>query len=163
MPLLKEGQIITDPWNLVGTGNQQTISERRVVISFEELASFLENADPSIDIGVSLKSETDAELLKPYITKLKLVVLNFPVFRDGRPFSQARKLREMLKFNGEIRATGNVLPDQYQFLHRTGFSTVEVAETADIALWHKAFHQFTESYQPSIVSEVRGKGLRWQI
>mgnify|MGYP002143919389 CR=1 FL=1 len=42
--------------------------------------------------------------------------LQFPKFTDGRAYSQAFLLRRRLGFTGEIRATGDVLIDQ--FVHR---------------------------------------------
>ena len=44
---------------------------------------------------------------------LALIALVFPKFRDGRAYSQARLLREHYGFRGELRATGDVLRDQF--------------------------------------------------
>jgi hypothetical protein len=38
-----------------------------------------------------------------------------------------------LAFSGEIRATGNILPDQYAFLLRCGIATVETLDGTDPA------------------------------
>ena len=52
--------------------------------------------------------------LAPHLDRLALVALEFPSFKDGRAYSQARVLREQLGFHGEMRATGNVLRDQFR-------------------------------------------------
>ena len=57
----------------------------------------------------------------------------FPTFKDGRAYSQARLLRERYGFRGELRATGQVLRDQFLFLLRAGFDSFEVTKEADAA------------------------------
>ena len=62
----------------------------------------------------------------------------FPSFKDGRAYSQARVLREQYGFRGELRATGNVLRDQFLFLLRAGFDAFEVVKDADAAVFAEA-------------------------
>ena len=50
----------------------------------------------------------------------------FRRFRDGRAYSQARLLRERFGYRGELRATGQVLRDQFVFMLRAGFDAFEV-------------------------------------
>jgi len=104
-----------------------------------------------------------AEVLVPYLDRLSLVAVNFPTFRDGRCFTQARTLRERLAFSGEIRATGNILPDQSAFLLRCGITTVETQDGADPAAWQKAADYFGFGYQPSVLKEPVLSGLRRTI
>ena len=105
----------------------------------------------------------EAEVLAPYLDRLSLVAVNFPTFRDGRGFTQARSLRERLAFSAEIRATGNILPDQYAFLLRSGITTVEMQDGADPAAWQKAADRFSFGYQPSVLKEPVLSGLRRTI
>jgi uncharacterized protein (DUF934 family) len=56
------------------------------------------------------------------------VVLEFPKFREGRGFTQARYLRERLGFKGDIRATGQFIPDQFRFLIDCGFTSFVVPD-----------------------------------
>ena len=55
----------------------------------------------------------------------------FPSFRDGRAYSQARLLRERHGYDGELRATGQVLRDQFVFMLRAGFDAFEVKKESD--------------------------------
>lgn len=64
----------------------------------------------------------DADPLLADLTGIHTVVLHFPLFSDGRAFSQAFLLRRRRGFTGEIRATGDVLIDQLQQMQRSGFS-----------------------------------------
>jgi uncharacterized protein (DUF934 family) len=104
-----------------------------------------------------------AEVLEPYLDRLSLVAVNFPTFRDGPGFTQARSLREHLAFSGEIRATGNILPDQYTFLLRCGITTVETPDGTDAAAWQKAADRFSFAYQTSVLKEPVLSGLRRTI
>jgi uncharacterized protein (DUF934 family) len=72
-----------------------------------------------------------------------------PKFKDGRAYSQARLLRERHGFRGELRATGDVLRDQFQFLLRAGFDAFEVKKPADAKVFAQAAARFSVFYQPS--------------
>ena len=72
-----------------------------------------------------------------------------PVFKDGRAYSQARQLRERYGFHGELRATGNILRDQFLFLLRAGFDALEVVKDADAAVFAQAVSRYSVFYQPA--------------
>ncbi|KXV47696.1 oxidoreductase [Gluconobacter albidus] len=113
--------------------------------------------------AVLLESADDPTLLRPYLNRLDLVVLRFPIFRDGRGFTQARELREYLRFSGEIRAEGHILPDQAAFLRRCGVDSVVLPKNGngDPGLWEKQLRQFPVAYQRSVLPERgAGPGLR---
>jgi uncharacterized protein (DUF934 family) len=78
-----------------------------------------------------------------------LVALEFPKFRDGRAYSQARLLREHYGFRGELRATGDVLRDQFMFLLRAGFDAFEVKKDADATVFASEIARKTVFYQPT--------------
>lgn len=163
MPLLKNGEIIQDDWITIENEIPDPLPQAPIIVPFSMLPSFLEDRNPNHPIGVSFPTERETDELKPYLDKLGLIALIFPVFKDGRAFSQASKIRAQLKFTGELRATGHILPDQYQFLIRTGFTTVSLSETEDLTSWKKAMHDFDTAYQPSILHEKRLPGLHWKL
>lgn len=80
------------------------------------------------------------------ISGFDVIILDFPMFKDGRAYSQARLIRERVGYTGEIRARGGVLRDQLLFMVRCGFSAFEFgdADAADTAL-----REFTFAYQPA--------------
>ena len=51
---------------------------------------------------------------------------------------------------GEIRAVGHVLPDQYLFLKRTGFTSVEAPEGTNLESWANALSEVSVVYQPGL-------------
>ncbi|MGD4965426.1 DUF934 domain-containing protein, partial [Xanthomonas citri pv. citri] len=82
-------------------------------------------------VGVIWPNNRDIGELVPYLGKIAVVALVFPSFRDGRAYSQARLLRERYNYRGELRATGQVLRDQFVFMLRAGFDSFEVKKQAD--------------------------------
>lgn len=80
--------------------------------------------------GVRLMPADDPRVLAPYVDQLALIELAFPRYRDGRPYSSARILREQLGFKGEIRAIGDVLLDQLRFMRRCGVDAWELHPSA---------------------------------
>ena len=71
-------------------------------------------------VGVIWPNNRDIAELVPYLGKIAVVALVFPTFRDGRAYSQARLLRERYNYRGELRATGQILRDQFVFMLRAG-------------------------------------------
>ena len=100
--------------------------------------------------GVFFPNDADPSLLKEDLERLEMIALEFPIFRDGRAYSQARMLRQQMGFSGDLRATGDVLRDQIFFMTRCGFSSFEVSEKADFSQWKEALKEFSAWYQPAI-------------
>lgn len=75
--------------------------------------------------AVALANTDELDGLIAHLGRLKLIVLHFPKFTDGRAYSQARTLRGRLGYAGELRATGQVLRDQLPFMLRCGFDSFE--------------------------------------
>ena len=88
--------------------------------------------------GIQLNSDESLDEITDDILYFSLIQFNFLSFKDGRPFSIAKNLRKKLNFKNEIRASGHVLPDQYIFLIRCGFDTVEI-EDKDFDVWVRFF------------------------
>jgi uncharacterized protein (DUF934 family) len=162
MPLLECGRIVSDPWQQLA--DDAALPSTPCILSLSRLQQDLSvRTAPHLLIGVALPVDQPAEVLAPYLDRLSLVAVNFPTFRDGRGFTQARSLCERLAFRHEIRATGNILPDQYAFLLRCGITTVETRNGADLAAWQNAADRFSFAYQPSVLKEPVVSGLRRTI
>lgn len=161
MPLLENGQIIQDTWQIAVEG--ETLPTGNVLVPLARLSEGL-GRNTDAQLGVVLTSADEVETLRDALPRLDVIALTFPVFRDGRPFTQARALREHLHFKGEIRAGGHVLPDQYEFLLRCGVTAIDLPEGADPAVWQRAHEAFTVAYQPSILNEqAEGFALRRRL
>ncbi len=139
--LLKNGTLIDDPWT-VATADAP-IGEGQVIITADRLSETTRTG-----LGLHLPNSYDVESLVPELARLALIILEFPKFTDGRAFSQARKLREQ-GFKGELRATGQVLPDQILFMRRCGFDAFILAKGDPIAAWSRAGTLYSGFYQPA--------------
>ncbi len=91
----------------------------------------------------------DLDDLLPYLDRLAAVALVFPSFRDGRAYSQARLLRERHGYRGELRATGQVLRDQFLFMLRAGFDALEVRKESDAEAFALTARRYSVFYQPT--------------
>ncbi|RBM05281.1 DUF934 domain-containing protein [Novacetimonas cocois] len=159
MPLLENGRIVADGWTDVAD-DAPCPDRNAIIVSSARLEEALARAEAA-PVGVRLAPDDDIAFLRPVLPRLGLVCVNFPTFRDGRAFTQARALREHLHFTGEIRATGPALPDQYEFMLRCGITTVEIPNGSDPAIWEKAHRRITVAYQPSVLHEkAQGFGFR---
>lgn len=157
MPLLENGQPVADTWRQAVDG--ESLGTGAVIVPLERLTEGLGRNEGAL--GVSLLPDANVSVLRDALPKLSMVVVNFPIFRDGRAFSQARALREHLHYTGEIRAAGHIIPDQYEFLVRCGVTTVETPEGTDPTAWQRALRQFRVALQPSVLDEKpTGFGLR---
>src|ERR1700761_5096830 len=129
MPLVKGGKIVADPFAHIADGAD--LPQGCVLVS---AARFLEDPEALLKrgkVGVVWPNSRDIDDLVPYLDRLSAVALVFPNFRDGRAYSQARLLRERFSWRGELRATGQVLRDQFVFMLRAGFDAFEVKKQAD--------------------------------
>ncbi|RYF25721.1 MAG: DUF934 domain-containing protein [Comamonadaceae bacterium] len=97
-----------------------------------------------------LELANDADPLVQNLAGVTRIDLHFPKFTDGRAFSQARLLRQRLKFTGEIRATGDVLVDQLVQMARCGFDVAVLREGVDIADAQRQFDRFHAFYQGDV-------------
>jgi uncharacterized protein (DUF934 family) len=101
----------------------------------------------TIPVGLKLANDQDVELIAADLPRLALVVLHFPKWVDGRAYSQARLLRSRWRFQGEVRATGEVLVDMLPLLQRTGFSSVVLRADQSREAAERALGFFPGHYQ----------------
>ncbi|MFN9388733.1 MAG: DUF934 domain-containing protein [Betaproteobacteria bacterium] len=101
------------------------------------------------DTGVWLAPDDDPLALAPWIDGLAVVAVDFPKFTDGRGYSSAYLLRNRLGYRGELRAIGDVLPDQLAYLKRVGFDAFALRPDKKPAQALAAMGAFSEAYQGS--------------
>jgi uncharacterized protein (DUF934 family) len=163
MPLVKGGKIQADEY--VHIAEDAALPESGAVLV--SAARFL--ADPELvlrrreKVGVIWPNNRDVEDLVPYVERLALIALVFPSFRDGRAYSQARLLRERYFFRGELRATGQVLRDQFVFMLRAGFDALDVKKQADAEAYTQTVKRYSVFYQPTGDGRVAAPFRRLQL
>jgi uncharacterized protein (DUF934 family) len=149
MLLVKDGRVVADSYLRVADDAPILPGAAVIVPAARFLADAAELAAREVSTGVLWPNNRRVQELAPYLDRLALVALSFPTFKDGRAYSQARILRERYGFRGELRATGDVLRDQFQFLLRAGFDAFEVKKDADAAAFADAAARYSVFYQPT--------------
>jgi uncharacterized protein (DUF934 family) len=149
MPLVKGNQIVSDEF--VTLGDEDAIPPTGNLLL--PAARFLADADAILardgKVGVIWPNSRDIDELAPYLPKLAVVALVFPTFRDGRGYSQSRILRERYSYKGEVRATGQVLRDQFVFMLRAGFDAFLVKKESDAEAFANVAKRYSVFYQPA--------------
>lgn len=111
------------------------------------LAEWRDGARPEAGrFALVLPNDADVAEVAETLPLFAVVVLSFPVFKDGRSYSQARLLRDRFGYRGEVRARGQVLRDQALFMARAGFDAFEV-DGAIAASFAEALGEFSVFYQ----------------
>lgn len=149
MPLVKGSAIVADDYAHLAD-DAPIPADGAVLIPAER---FFAGVDAALSrkgkTGVIWPNSRDIDELVPHLAKLAAVALVFPTFRDGRAYTQARLLRERHQYMGELRATGQVLRDQFMFMLRAGFDSFEVKKDSDAKAFAEASHRFSVFYQPT--------------
>ena len=161
MPLIKNGAVVDDRYVTVSDDGDLPAGAVAVMVT---AARFM--ADPAAllareaPVGVIWPNNKNVAALEPFLDRLAAVALVFPNFRDGRAYSQARILRERFGFGGELRATGEVLRDQFVFFVRAGFDALAVAKPEDAEAFAAALARYSVFYQPTGASRTAASRLR---
>ena len=134
MQLIKDSQLVDDEWHLLAEGEDPTSrpgSEPLLVefSAWSELRGAL--LSRSGLIGVQLDGGDEVETLAEDLPKLQLITISFGAFVDGRGYSLAHLLRERFGYSGELRAVGDVLPDQAHLMAQVGINAFAVADGCD--------------------------------
>jgi len=166
MPLVRHGAVIDDPFIRVEADAPIPDGAPVLIPAAHFLADAQRLSLRSAPTGVLWPNDRRVEELAPHLDRLALVALSFPSFRDGRAYSQARLLREHYGFRGELRATGEVLRDQFLFLLRAGFDSLEVKKVADASAFDAAVSRYSVFYQPATdgrttAQQARLRRARW--
>lgn len=152
MPLLINQQIVEDNWI--------TLSPERLEESVElpqgdlivPFTYFLEN-QAVLDahegqVGVQVNGDDNLAELYRLHQAFPLIAVEFPVLRDGRGFSIAMQLVRQ-KFQGQLRAVGDVAHDRLGYMERCGFNAFQIPEERfsqeDLAV----FNEISVHYQGS--------------
>jgi uncharacterized protein (DUF934 family) len=161
MPLVKNLKIVDDPYLRV-LDDAAIADDAAVLVPAARLtADAGELMQRSGRTGVLWPNDRNVAELVPYLDRLELIALSFPNFKDGRAYSQARLLRERYRFRSELRATGQVLRDQFLFLLRAGFDAFEVIKPADAEAFAETTRRYSAFYQPA--GDGRGPAMRKRL
>jgi len=156
--LIKDGEIVKDYWTVLYDINdvetQNTKDKKNIIVPLQSWNRFHNELKTSTNqVAVWLNSNEFTNQIIGDVNEIPLIALNFPVFTDGRSYSNARELRLELHYSGEIRAIGDVLRDQIFYMSRCGFNSFLIREDQDSASCLKALNDFQSSYQSTAVDK----------
>ena len=120
------------------------LEEPLVEVSLED---WRDNPQEHVDAtALRISNATSLADIKCDIHGFSVIILDFPAFKDGRAYSQARLLRQRYGYTGEIRARGDILRDQLLFMARCGFDAFEFSDP-DVNGANAALGEFSFAYQ----------------
>lgn len=148
--LIKNGAVVNDSWHVLdkdatldGLPNSDSI--------IVPLALWLEHSHAlkarDGGLGVWLDSDEEVESIAADLDQFQVIALNFPVFSDGRNYSNARLLRDRYQYQGEVRAIGDVLRDQLFFMQRCGFDAFALRADRNAEEALESLKDFSNCYQ----------------
>lgn len=138
--LIKDSAIIDDHWLLADPEN--AAPQAGQICNLEQWQRLAAKQGSA----VQLEPGQEPDVLFAHLEQIELIVINFPVFTDGRGFSYARHLREQ-GYRGELRAAGHFIRDQLTYLQRCGFDAFQMADETDLEEALESLGDFTEFYQ----------------
>lgn len=150
MRVIRNERIIDDGWRLLQEPPQTAdeLPQGPVIVPLawwqERRTMLAARVDP---IGVRIGGGDPLEEIAADLKSLPLVALEFEKFSDGRSFSHARMLRRDYGYRGELRAVGDVLPDQLFFMRRCGIDSFQLDGDRDPEEALHALKEISVTYQ----------------
>ncbi|WP_230970731.1 DUF934 domain-containing protein [Nitrogeniibacter aestuarii] len=156
--LIKTQAIVEDAWQVLTLTEDQNADSVEVAEGqwIVPLSVYLAQTalQSRRDVAVWLAGDDEPADVAPYLAQLPLVAVHFPKFADGRGYSIATLLRTRHGHTGELRAIGDVLRDQFDYLTRCGFDALQPAEgrysDAQLEDALRNVKDFSEPYQTSV-------------
>lgn len=154
--------MVEDTWQAVA--DDAPLPDGDVLVSFRRWVLERDaHGGRSGRVGVWIEPDDDVTALAAELDRFALVALRFPRFADGRGFSQARLLRGAYGYRGELRAIGELLRDQLDFMARCGIDSFEVQAGWDPVEALQAFCEYSVRYQGAADDAVPAWRLRRDV
>jgi uncharacterized protein (DUF934 family) len=154
--IIKNGEIVDDPWRIMRLEKDQApetthLPQESTLFPLAVWKARRAEILPRVETaGVWLASDEAPEDIADDVGLFRIVGIDFPKFADGRGYTSARLLRERFRFEGEIRAIGDVLQDQLYLMKRCGIDAFAVRPDKDIHAALAGLSVFSESYQAGV-------------
>ncbi|MEW5007911.1 MAG: DUF934 domain-containing protein [Cycloclasticus sp.] len=145
MALIKDKQAQTDNWQYLD--EDSTKPSQASIVSLEYWQQNKESLAQTPSLGLRVLGHTEPAEFISDLARFELIAIEFPAFTDGRGYSLAKTLRDKYNYRGEIRAIGDILPDQALYLTRVGFDALEFASDEICELAVEKLSAFSVFYQ----------------
>jgi uncharacterized protein (DUF934 family) len=161
MAIFKSDGFVADDWRYLAQA-EDPLSNGKVIMTLPQWEASRAQAPKDRPLGLLVEPGQDLQAVAPDFSRFALIVVAFPKFTDGRGYSLARQLRGAYKFQGELRARGEILFDQLQFLARCGFDSFEVEDAVTIHLLDAGRRpRIGIFYQPALGTEIPEQTRPW--
>lgn len=157
--VIRNGQIATSDWHILPLPEGDDfaavdVPAGRVIVPLAVWLARREELGARGDVGVWFASHQGPEDIADDIARLPVIAVEFPKFTDGRGYSTATLLRTRHGYTGQLIAFGDVLRDQFNYLTRSGFDTLQPREDkytdAQLDAAIASIGDFSEPYQASV-------------
>jgi uncharacterized protein (DUF934 family) len=141
-----EPRIVEDEWTVVrGETDAEAIPERAILPLAQAIAHGV-----TPEQGIWISPDDDFEAHADFLRRCALIAVDFPSFRDGRGYSIAYLLRTRYEWSGELRAIGDVLRDQLNYMRRCGFDCFALRADKNIREALQSFSHYSVRYQGAV-------------
>ncbi len=160
--IIKNGRVVADDWQVLRLSEKDDpaaveVQAGRAIVPLAvwqaQRPQLLARAEAGV-LGVWLASDEDPAELADDVLTLPLIAVDFPKFTDGRGYSIATLLRVRHGYAGELRSIGEVLRDQFFFMVRCGFSSMQPREgrytRAQLEAALASLNDFAQPYQGAV-------------
>ena len=148
MLLLDRNGAVEDGWTRTEGAAIGNLSQ--ALVSFDALPDALAQLAPGQQVGVLISNALAASALEPFLKTVSLIAIGFPAFADGRGFSLAKAFRRA-GYRGTLRASGPLIPDQFDYALACGFDEIELPDSSaarqTVLQWQQARGWLSQTYQ----------------
>jgi|TARA_R110002074_G_scaffold373069_1_gene548722 uncharacterized protein (DUF934 family) len=148
MTLIRNKQVQTDHWHYLKEASH--LINTPIIVDLEYWQANKDTLiNKDIHLGLKIFGDTAPATFAGDLIYFKLIAIEIPSFVDGRGYSLARILREFYHYSGELRAIGDIQPDQALYLTRVGFDALELENDDLASLAIDKLGAFSVFYQPA--------------
>ncbi len=130
--LIKQQRLSGDPWRKIE--DPAVLPYNASSFSLLPLQAFVNLSECPTElkrIGVWFSVDTEPTHITRAILKLPLLCIETTDFNDGRTFTLASIIKQQLGYQGELRASGNLLLEQLPYLSQCGIDSFSLPDQCD--------------------------------
>lgn len=151
--IIKNKTVVDDDWQLLRLKGENAdsivVPQGKVIVPLPVWNCQFEALRGRKELGLWLAGFERIEDIPDDVHRFPVIAVDFHKFTDGRGYTIANRLRNQLKYRGELRAMGDILRDQLFFLKRVGFDSFAMREDQDLQAVMASFDVFSVGYQAS--------------
>lgn len=151
--IIKNKTVVDDDWQVLRLKGENAdsiiVPQGKVIVPLPVWNCQFEALRGRMELGLWLAGFERVEDIPDDINRFPVIAVDFHKFTDGRGYTIASRLRNQLKYRGELRAMGDILRDQLFYLKRVGFDSFALREDQDLQAVMAGFDVFSVTYQAS--------------